>query len=359
MAVAQLDQESVRDFVKSTGPCLTILVPPFVPGAQTAPPPSTVLKNLLDDAEHALAARNVNRREIGKLLEPVKDLAQQEGWAKGCRWSRAIFRSPEKFGELLLRERIDGHVQADERFELLPILSELEIPREFFVLKLSKTHAYLLRAGFDLEPVPLPGRIPESLNEFLQLDKPDHDRENRSATAAGNRRVRFGTGSEREASRAYLHDYYRAIDRAVTDLLTPKRYPLLLAGVEQDVALYKSVSTYAWLRQPPILGSPDNGVSDHEILLHAYSALRESCMDDAAKELAEVRERFSPSRFSDDPKAISQFAAQGRIGHLFIAAQPVDLALNETVVETIRHGGVASVLPKERMESSVAAALRY
>ncbi len=357
MATALLDQEGVRDLVKSQGPCVTILIPPFIPGAQRLPAPAAVLKNLLDEAEQSLAARNVNKRAIDELLDPIRHLPDDPDWKKGCRWSRAIFRSSEKLGEFYIHDRIDGHVYTDERFDVLPILPELEMPHEFYVVTLSKNRAALLRAGFELEPVPL--QVPERLEDFLQLDKPDHDRENRSAAAAGSRRVRFGTGSEREAFRAYLHDFYRAIDRAVTDLLTPRRPPLLLFGVDEDTALYRSLSTYSRLLPQSISGSPDDGISEHELLDRSVGAVKEYCIEAAAKELAESKERLAPARFSNDPRSIKQFASQGRVGHLFVAARPNDDKLNELVVETIRHGGVASALPADRMDVPIAAALRY
>ncbi len=359
MPALQLDQEGVRDLVKSQGPCVTILLPPFVPGAQTVPPPATVLKNLLDEAEAVLTARNVNKRAIGDLLDPVKRLPEGPEWTKGCRWSRAIFRSTDKMGEFYLHERTDGRVSADERFDVLPILPELEMPQEFYVLKLSKKRASLMRAGFDLEPAPLPGQIPEKLDDFLALDVPDHDRENRAATSAGGRRVRFGTGSERETQRAYLHDFYRAIDRALMDLLTPRRPPLLLVGVDEDTSLYRSLSMYSNLLPRTIQGSPDGGMSDCEMLERSFATVKESAIQGAVAALDEARERLAPSRFSDDPKAIANFAAQGRVGHLFIAAPATDETLNAAAVETIRHGGVASAVPADRMQTPVAAALRF
>jgi hypothetical protein len=324
------------------------------------PGPGVVLKNLLDEAETTLAGRNVTKREIGTLLEPVKLLPGDSDWVKGCRWSRAIFRSPEKLGEFYVRDRVKGRVCAGDEFEVLAILPELDLPHEFFVLKLSKKHVALMRGGFSLEAVPIPG-VRENIDEFLALDRPDHDRENRSTVrpGGGKGQVRFGTGSERERHAAYLHDFYRAVDRALIDLLNPRGAPLVLHGVDEDTALYRSLSTYSGLLTRAIPGSPDDGVSNHEILQRAIGTVREAATESVVAALAEARERLAPARFSDDPDSIAQLASQGRVGHLFVPAQSNDGKLNAAAVETIRHGGIASALPADRMSTPIAAALRF
>jgi len=358
MAAAQLHQEEVRDLVKSQGPCVTILLPPFVPGAPTLPAPAAVLKNLLDEAEAALVGRNVNRRQIDELLDPVKRLPQDPDWSKGCQWSRAIFRSTGKLGEFYVRDHIGGHVSANDRFEVLPVLPELEMPREFYLLKLSKKGAGLLRGGIELEPIALPAQVPSRMADFLMLDRPDHDRQNR-ASASPSMRVRFGTGTERETRQAHLHDYYRAIDRALTDSLTARRPPLLLFGVDEDTALYRSLSLYSNLLDVSIHGSPDGGMPDAELADRAFAILRHAALEQDLKALNDARERLAPARYSEDPQSIAHFASQGRVGHLFVAAESNDEELNAVAVETIRHGGVASAIPLDRLPGRVAAALRY
>jgi hypothetical protein len=364
MANALLDAEEIRNLAESNGPCISMLLPPFVPGSQPVSGAAAALKNLMEQAAGALQARHLPQSESGRLLEPIQKLLGTQDVLEGHRWSRIIFRSPETLESFDLHTIKPPKVSVADRFDLLAVLPELDIPIDFFVLQLSKKRTHLLR-GPGFETVPLPG-VPDTLENFLELDIPDHDRENRSAIQAGSsgRRIRFGTGTEREAEAAHLHDYYTAVDRALIELTTPAanlRPPLLLAGVDEDTSVFRGLSRYPNRIDATIGGSPTDGASHHDLLDRSLALIRENAVNRAAADLASARERLAPARFSSDPPKISACAAEGRIERLFLRSDIREQyeRFNTAAVETIRHGGQVSVLPPDRMPEPAAALLRF
>jgi hypothetical protein len=111
------------------------------------------------------------------------------------------------------------------------------------------------------ERVEFPVRLdlPPAMREPVRLehqerddDQPDHDLENRSAAGSSPgamRRIRFGTGSGRETQHSYLAEFYKKVDHGIHELLNTHGSPLLLAGVDEDTALYRAGNTYPMTQQ--------------------------------------------------------------------------------------------------------------
>lgn len=344
--------EDLRELAGSSGFCLTALISPFAPGEKTRFSPAALLRNYTHEAEIRLTALGANKEQISTLLQPLTNLAGDPALMEGFHWSRAMLRSPEIFAEFLLRKPVEGGMTVGERFNLLALVAEAEMPREFYVLKLSKRAVSLARVGSRLEAVKIP-RTAATLDEFLELDKPDHDRENRTGAAP---RVRFGTGTERENHMAYLGAYYKHADQELSTVLRPKKAMVVLAGVEEDTALFRSVATYPYVLAESIQRSPDDGSSEEDLLQRAFLMMRQCMLKRNAAALKEARERMAPGRFSEDAAGMAQMAEQGRVGQLYVAEDAKEEKLNRVLIETLAHGGEVHALPAGR---AAAAVMRY
>lgn len=348
-----LEIEKIREVVRSPGPCMTIFLPAYRPGGQMLHTPSMLLRNFVQDAARRLETSHVARREMDDLLQPLRAMEGDPRTDEGCHWARTLLRAPGVFETIFLREPVAAKSLIGERFHILPLLGELNLPAEFYVLKISRKNAALFRAQFSLETLPLPGKLPDNVVEFLNLDKPDHDRENRSAAGpSAGRRIRFGTGTERETEPGYVA-YYRALDGALREF-KPKG-PIILAGVEVETTLYREVSSETNL----LAGTIGDIAPDQETIELGYTILRAAAFERVAKSLAQAKERLAPSRFTVNQAIILDAAAEGRVARLFVRSGADEDAVNVAVVETIRHGGEAAAAPAEKMESPMTAALRY
>src|ERR1700734_4433924 len=90
--------------------------------------------------------------------------------------------------------------------------------------------------------------------------EPDHVLDNRSAggpSVGKMKGVLFGTNTDRERHEEYLKNFFKEVDKGVHHILLGHTAPLILAGVGEEVALYRRVNSYSRLMEEAVLGSPD------------------------------------------------------------------------------------------------------
>ncbi len=295
-----------------------------------------------------------------------------------------IFLSRDQFLEFEIGDVPRAYAVAGGNFLIRPLLSHLNLPSTFLILKLSKKRADLMRCGVQsCQPVPFPKGFPHTIEEAMAFEPPDHDLENRSAAgpSPGSRRgIRFGTGSGKETEHAHLADFYKMVDRAVQQVQHDGHAPLVLAGVQEDSSMYRNVALYPAIVERSVGGSPDGGgLTEKDLERQARAIVQTAESDRLAAELAELKERTTPARFSTNLWNILKAATEGRVGRIYIDENAErkgvfqelkrgdrwdwgeeDL-LNLAAVETLRHGGLAFTLPSSRMpdQACIAAFFRY
>jgi len=364
-----LHPEKIGELAGSAAPCVTVLLPPYRPGEQ-AKSMGAMLRTYCQDVERQLKARSIAQPELTDLIEPLLRLTDTPEFEAGSHWGRAIFRSPEVFTILDGIEPVKPSVTVAGCFQVRPVLADLHLPAEFYLLRLSQKSVELWRyAGLRAQRVELPKGVPRTLDEALAFKPPDHDLENRSSagSSAGTMPgVRFGTGSGRERAHAYLADFFKAVDRGIRELAHGGDAPLVLAGVDEDTALYRSVASYPHLLKESIRGSANSPFSEDELLKRAYAIVRSDATERAVAGLMELKERMAPARFSTDLDTILRAAADGRVGWLYInqdarVERGDEDPLNRAAIETLRQRGLAFSLPAAKMPdgAAVAAVFRY
>jgi hypothetical protein len=379
-----LTKEIVRELIYAGGPCITFQLPPYRPG-ESRESPAAILKADLQEAAKKLAARRIAAALIAELLEPLERLSQTEDSLAGAASGHVIFRSHDVFREFELpvapspaRACIVG-----DCFAIRPILASLALPAAIYVLEVTKKAVTLLACGFtDVSRTELPKGTPTTLDAALGFDAPDHDLINRSSAGpsiGAMPGVQFGTGSGRETQHAYLRGFYRAVDRGVCELLHSNQAPLILAGVDEDVAIYRSISAYPNVLEQGIPGSPGAALSRAQILHQAHDIALFSFQKRVANELAESQERLAPGRFSTDLDGILRAAVEGRVSDVYLdengrrmgtfgakvfggrANWHDEELLNVAAIETLLRSGAVYQLPTHFMPAGAvaASALRY
>jgi len=367
--VELLRTEALGELLRSPGPCVTMLLPPYRPGDGTSA--ATLMKSNIQAAMQQLAEMGFPRTASTNLLEPLENLSL----AAGSHWSRAIFCSPTVLQQFFSTQPLTPALSVGGCFAIKTLLVELDRPSVFYVLSISRSGVALLRcAGLKAEPAMLPAGVPVTLAETMALEPPDHTLENRSSVGSSTgtmRSMRFGTGTGREREHAHLADFYKLVDRGIQPLLAPHQIPLVLAGVDEDTALYRASSSYAQLLREPISGSFDLEGDQEEILRHAYGILRQCTLRRHAAALKAAKERITPARFSQDLDVIAKAAFEGRVSELYLneSTEKIDLIergayrswgkedlLNLAAVQSMVHHGKAFALPTEMMPGRAIAA---
>jgi hypothetical protein len=368
-------RDSLQEICAARGPFVTVFLPARHPGAADLPRAERI-RTVLRDATEELARRRF-QEPIGRLLRPLQELAEDSGELAGGSGS-VMFASPGLFRHFALASPTGEHLIVASHPHITPVLSDMILPREFYVLGITNK---LLRLGrwFDgrCVEISMPAGLPTSFEDTLLSETPDHDLQSRSATGSLSQAgaTRFGTGSERDMVHDRLHQYFQIIDRELTHFL--KDAPLVLVGIAQELAAYRSVAQYAHLLcAKPI--SPAH-LSSAEIGHYGEDAVLENQRENAKTVLADFRETNSRDHVVTGVREVLQAAHEGRVHKLLLERNakhdgllgplfPVDSShiegeqdlINATAVETIRGRGEVYELDAGQLGSCpVAALLRY
>jgi hypothetical protein len=304
--------------------CVSIFMPAHRAGVEVQQDPIR-LKNLLGHAEERLIESGFRNPEARELLKPAQELLEPAGFWRRQSDGLAIFVSPKVFRTYRLPLDFQELVVVSERFHIKPLLPLLSGDGRFYVLALSQNQLRLLQGTrYSVGQVDLEN-VPESLAEALKWDDPErrlqwHTRT--GTTTDGARAAMFhGHGvASADDPKDYIRRYFRQIDDGVSDLLRGERAPLVLAGVDYVLPLYREANTYLHLLKEGITGNPEE-LSAEELHKQAWTIL-ERYFQRERKEAAAQYQRLAGAESelaSNEVQEIVPAANHGRVETLFVA----------------------------------------
>lgn len=367
---------------RDDGPCASIFLPTHRAGPEIEQD-RIRLKGLLQDSAERLSALGLRRPDVREQLDPAERLLDDGGFWRhlsdglalflGHDWHR-ISRLPVVFDELLV---------VAERPAIKPLLLYLAADGRFFVLALSQNQVRLLEGSHHaIDEVELTD-APTSLEEALRFDDPEKQLQHRSADRGGpdTRAVYHGHGGGEGFEKDRILRYFRQVDRAIAEILGDEcAAPMLLAGVEYLLPIYREASDHPNLLPGGITGNPEH-LAPEELHGLAWEQLEPVFLRvrDAARErfarlagtggtmegLAEVLEATEHGRVNDLFVAVDA-AIWGRQvdGRLEVRDEPEpgdeDL-LDLAAVRTLGTGGHVHPLPADEVpgDGPLAAVLRF
>ncbi len=342
----------------------------FAPANQSAKANALRWKECLRTLE---AKIQQNGSEACELLQSISDWDAISGEERPAAKSIAVFRSPDIFCVTSLEEQVKGKAVVGPHFNVRPLLPELTRARTFYILALSQKDVRVLRCtSSSSEEVSLPASVATSFDRFMNSAKPDHVSDGRATPGPGSgssKGVMFTTTTDREDKDQYLAHFYKQVDRGLNEILRGKSEPVVPVGVEYELALYKSVSTYPHLVDEGVHGAP-NSLKAGEMHARALDVIVKEYENRVGEALAEYDHKAGGGA-SNRLKDIVPAAHDGRVLTLLVSdslettgsfdeathtvkgretGKPEDEDLvNDAVVQTILHAGQVLVVPNGRM----------
>jgi hypothetical protein len=192
-----------------------------------------------------------------------------------------------------------------------------------------------------------------------------------------------GGGSD-ESAKNELPRYFRLVSDGLTEFLQGDPVPLVLAGVEYLLPIYKEANTYPNLIDTIIKGNPDLLSADelHKSAWDIIGPLFQAAQEEAVAHYQQLTGQAS-ERVADTLEKIVPAAYDGRVETLFVAAgvqqlgvfNPVtnEIELHDPIesgdeslldlaaVQTYLKGGIVYAVEPEKVPggTSAAAVLRY
>lgn len=378
----------IRSLIDSEGgPCCSIILSTGKPGTNESQESPLRLGNAVKTVRQRLNEGQISLKELDDKLEQAVQLRTDSLFWSHQAGTLALFISPTRFEyyRLPLETQKDIVVVSDT-FHVKPLLQSLQSFEVFFILSLSQKRSELFACTRNsisrllFEPLP-------NMDEALIFNDPERQLQFHTGTSPSpvRRNAMFfghGAGTDQAEQKDYILDYFRRLDQAVNVVLTDQKGPLILAGVEYELPLYRQVSRNALVLEDGIKGNFEDATPQD---LHRLALpLAERHLDRAYDS--------SVSWFSDDPQRhlisyslsdIVQAAYNGAVSMLFLAENEVvpgvldtntlgvthspslrlgdnDLT-NLAAIYTYRGGGTVYIKPKEKLpaQNAVAARFRY
>lgn len=373
-----LTLDELKGLAAISGPCLTIFQPLRDNYSHVAKP-VTRITAAIQDAARLLARRGLTAAESDEMLRPLLKVAVNTNW-EGRKGSVILFRAPGTTLANFWPDTLPGRVHFGREFLVVPLLPALLSSRNFWLLSLSINVVRLYRGSRKgMLEVPLPRGVPTNLKDAGAFEQPDHTRRGRSSAgpSVGNMKgVQFDMPSPHETQAAYLHDFFKMIDRGIHAMLMKDRQPLILAGVTRELAIYRKVNTYSPVLSGAVQGSPD-GLAPEALAGHFYEHAKELISEYPGKPAAEVRQEVESAANRGllvvDARAVLHAALTGRAYQLIICPGTLGFRrqedlINRAVLAAIRHSGKIAIVPAADTEhaailpegsGAIAAVLRF
>ncbi len=366
-----LNIEDLKALARQAGPCISIQIPADQPGSGRGSRREH-LRQLTHNATEGL--RNLNRpaeaEQVAAALENLIGKLPVDHGGLGM----TLFCAPG-FEAAFETPAVREQATVASRFHLLPHLAAAQAPQDFFILGLSQKHLRLFHyEGGRCSELPLPAEVPASLAAAGAFDTPEHTLEGRSSggpSVGAMRGVRFGVSGDHDSEAEYLRHFFEAVDKGLKDTLHGA--PLFLAGVHEEVSLYRKAAKYPHILEAECHGNPEHSTLE-QVAKHAGAgAMREyrATCERALRGLAEIRNKVV------EPLQVIEAAKAGRVWQLFVAEDgrlpapataPAAAAtyaeedvLNAAVVEGLRTGAEIFSFPGKEIVGvgAIAAVPRY
>jgi hypothetical protein len=366
-------------------PCVSVFMPTHRVGTETQQDPIR-LNNLLGEVEERLVAGGLRAPEARKLLEPARQLLEDNLFWQHQSDGLAIFLSSDMFRYYRLPFDFEELVVVAARFHIKPLLPLLSDDGRFYVLALSQNEVRLLQGTrYSIRELELED-VPKSLAEALRYDDPEKQLQFHTQTPGerGDRGAIFhGHGVVSDDEKQDILRYFQLVDKGLhQDLFQDERTPLILAGVEYLLPLYKEATTYPYVLEEEIEGNPEL-LSAKELHERAWAIVRPHFQQAQKEAVAQYEQLAGTERVSKDIRRIVPAAHYGEVDTLFVAvrfqqwgtfdpdtntihlhgeAEPGDEdLLDSAVVQTLLHGGTVYALAPEKVPGGVplAALFRY
>jgi hypothetical protein len=361
-------------------PCVSLFMPTFRKGREVEQN-HIIFKNLLDQARDMLGQEN-------RLVDKMEPLAGDSLF-----WSRqddglALFISKDTNRMFRLPLHFNKEVMISDSFHLKPVLRMFRGNGRFYLLLLSANSIKLYRGThYSLGEVDLKD-TPLSLEEALKYDVPqEHVQFHTGTPSQGEKRAAEfhgqGVGKDGRLHKKDLLRFFQKVDKGVHEALAGDTSPLVLAGVDHIIPLYREASSYPYIAGDHITGNPENAEL-RELHSRSWDIVRPGFL----KEEGRMREKFiilkerGSELVSGDLKKIVRSSYLGKTEAIFTASgehrwgryDPKNTAfridrprkkdshdlLDRASVDTIKHGGKVFIVDKEDVpgKTSISAIFR-
>jgi hypothetical protein len=305
---------------KKSAYCISIYLPVHRVGdAQD----SLRYKNLVAEAEKMLIKKGARPPDAAEYLAPEYELAMETAfWKNLGDDGLAVFIGDGRRDRLPSPRSFNESVTVARRFKVKPLIPLLTGDGRFFILALDQDRTRLFMAShFKLTEIALPEGAPVSLADTLKDDEPRSQLQYHPGTAGtGGRReaMYLGQGAAIDEDPQSVSRFFQQLNKYLYPVFYDENIPVVLAGVESLLPLYRKSDTSRLLMEKSVTTNPE-AMRPEELHAQCWEVVAPRFVEREKAARAKFQELHGTGRAITDLTEIVAAGDDGRIETLFTA----------------------------------------
>lgn len=305
--------------------CVSMYLPTYRMGADIRQNPIR-FKQRIREAEDRLFDKGLSKSEVRSILEPASNLVDETIFWQNRTEGLAIFLTNGEISYYHLPFEAKEQTIISNKFYTSPLLPLFTSDGQFYILALSKNDIRFFKASKQMVRQIELKDSPSNIDEMRVDIDPRTKLQIITSSPQGNTELSYnkvtqGQANENDYDKNLLSKYFRAIDESLNKTIKGEDLPLVLAGVEYLIPIYKDISKYSNIVDEFIKGNPEI-LSGDDLQKMSWEIMEPKFLK--IQELAEAKyEQYSGQKnklFSNSFKKIIPEAYRGQIETLFIAS---------------------------------------
>ena len=364
--------------------CVSILLPTHASGVEVNEQVDFIaFKNALQQVEKTLQQKNIETTRVRKILKPAYEMLRDDKLWKTLSKGLVLYFSDDFFKFIRLAGPVKNEILVNSTFSVSALVPFMVRKEYFYLLVISKKTPQLYRAdAFGIEHIPV-DEMPLAVDDVVHFENKDDQKLFRAGGGDKGGANYHGIGSGKPDEKQNVAAFLEEVDDTIwKSHLHYSTVPLLLAGLDHHIPIYRSVSDYnnIW---PEALTGNHKMEDPHELHERAMEIMRPYFGRSLQRALEEYGNKSATDLTSVNSYKIIPAAFYGKISRLFVQ-KDVQIwgAFNEETNElkvfstmkdgaenladraaakTIQNGGEVFVMDKDTMPEpgELAAIFRY
>ncbi|MGH8593100.1 MAG: hypothetical protein ACREV3_04395 [Gammaproteobacteria bacterium] len=301
------------------GPHVSLFMPTARAGAEIQQSPIR-FKNLIREVESRLEAQQMRKPEIEALLNPAQECLQDHSFWQHQADGLAFFLAREFAQYFCFPERFEELAVVEHRFHLKPLFPLISGDGTFYLLALSQNEVRLFKGSrYHINELGLGDDVPRSLADALGHDLTEDELQFHTGGGDVSSPTYHAQGAGKDDVKSEIRKFFALLDEGLKKSLGhSSKAPLVLAGVDYLLPIYRAASSYPGVLAEGITGNPE-ALGDEALHEQAWALVAPRF---SAKR-REAQERFhamaSQQKSSNRLAEVIPAAVEGRIETLFLA----------------------------------------
>ena len=254
-----LSKEALQELVNySSDCCISVYIPTHRSGVEVNEKMDSIaFKNSLQQIENTLKEKAYDQAKIARILKPGYDLLRDEKFWYALTEGLAFYIADGHFKFIRLLTVPPEKVLVNSSFYLSPLVPYMLNNEYFYLLVLSKKQAKFFRANnFGMTQIEVP-ELPNGVDDVVHFEEKDDQKLFRTGSSGAGQGANYhGIGGGKPDDKENISMYLEEVDETLwKEILNKEHAPLLLAGVEYLLPIFRKVSHYKSIWEKNLTGS--------------------------------------------------------------------------------------------------------